>query len=118
MSENPAASDLLHLATAHLRKRVAPSLDTEARYNLLLSARAAEIAWRDRSLAEALVEAQHGVARCVAAEDVCASIRGGMTDGDIALHGALLAMTAIETYPTRPDVLSESERAEIEMLRN
>jgi hypothetical protein len=118
MSDNPAAYDLLQLATAQLRERVAPSLDTETRYNLLLSARAAEIAWRDRSLAEALVEAQHGVARCVATDDVCASIRGGTKDGDVALHGALLAMTAIATYPTRPDLLGESERAEIENLRN
>ena len=117
MTNDLSASDLLQLATAHLRERVAPNLDADTRYNLLLAARASEIAWRDRSLDAARDEAERAVARMSASSDIAAAIRAGEKDGDSALHGALLAMTAIATYPTRPDFLTESERAEIEQLR-
>lgn len=117
MSDAPLAEDLLLLSTAHLRTRVAANLDADTRYNVLLAARAAEIAWRDRSLAAALTEAQRAVERAAGGEEAAARIRAGDCDRDEALHATLLAMTAIAAYPTRPDVPSESERAAIERMR-
>ena len=115
-SVDPQGEDLLKLSVFHLRNKVAPGLDGDARYNLLLAARAAEIAWRDRSLAAAFEEAAHGIARAMSGQDVVVAIRSGQRDGDIVLHGALQAMTAIATYSTRPDILKDKERSEIEAL--
>ena len=111
----PAAKDLLHASGAHLRK-VAAGLDADNRYNLLLAARAADIAWRDRSLSAAHGEAQRAIARAVNGADAATAIRAGDRDGDVVLHGALLASTAIATYATRPDLLREKERNAVEDL--
>ena len=115
--DHPAREDLLHLATAHLRGKVAPGLDAEARYNLLLAARAVEIAWRDRELAAARTQAVLGVERAANSNEAAAAIRAGICDGDADLHGALRAATAIAAFPTRPDVLTGSEREAVEALR-
>ncbi len=112
----PAGEDLLKLSTSHLRTRIAPGLEPEARYNVLLAARAAEMAWRDCSLAAAREEASRGIARAVNGQDPIAAIRSGQRDGDVVLHGALLAMTAIATYSTRPDILKDKERSSVEAL--
>ena len=111
----PVAHELLQASGAHLRK-LAAGLDQDTRYNILLAARAADIAWRDRSLAAAHAEAQRAIARAVSGADAAAAIRAGERDGDVVLHGALLASTAIATYATRPDLLREKERSAVEDL--
>ena len=116
IADDPSGYDLLKLSASHMRNQVAAGLDGEARYNLLLAARAAEIAWRDRSLAAARTEAAHGIERAVNGPDVIATIREGQRDGDVVLHGALIAMTAITTYSTRPDMLRDDERQVVEGL--
>lgn len=111
----PSALDLLQASNAHLRKLTA-GVDADTRYSLLLAARASEIAWRDRALDAAHGEASKAIVRAVNGQDAAACIRAGARDGDVVLHGALLASTAITTYATRPDLLREKERAAVEDL--
>ena len=114
-NDAPSARDLLQASNAHLRK-LSAGLDSETRYNLLLAARASEIAWRDRSLEAAHGEANQAIARAIGGPDTAGAIRTGARDGDVVVHGALLASTAIATYATRPDLLREKERAAVEDL--
>ena len=114
--DDPTGYDLLKLSTSHLRNKAASGLDGDGRYNLLLVARAAEIAWRDRALSLARDEAARGIDRAVNDQNAVAAIRSGLRDGDVVLHGALVALTAITTYSTRPDLLKDNERKAVEAL--
>ena len=114
--DDPTGYDLLKLSTSHLRTKAASGLDGDGRYNLLLAARAAEIAWRDRALSLARDEAARGIDRAVNDQNAVAAIRSGQRDGDVVLHGALMALTAITTYSTRPDLLKDNERNAVEAL--
>ncbi len=114
--DDPAGHELLCLATSHLRTNAAAGLSAESRYHLLMAARAAEIAWRDRSLSAAREEAAKNIERATGGSHSIEMIRSGQRDGDAVLHGALVAMTAIATWSTRPDLLRADERDAVEEL--
>lgn len=99
MSEAPSGFDLLTLATAQLR-RAASGLDAQTRYQILLATRAAEIALRDQESGAARLHAEKRLAALASADD----IRAGTRDGDAEVHAALMGLTAVTAYATRPDV--------------
>lgn len=124
MNDEPSGRELMRLAVAQVRDRAAAGPEQDTRYQLLLAARAAEIAWRDRALEAARLEAERAVGRAIREaaategfdDNPVAAIRSGSCDGSGPLHGALLAMTAIAASITRPDLPSQDERRAISAL--
>lgn len=108
MNNAPGGRDLLRAATAQIREAAA-ALDAHTRYQLLLAARAAEIALRDSEVASRLRDGEERLASLATA----AAIRAGACDGDARVHQALLGLTAANVYPTRPDMLTTEEASAV-----
>ncbi|MFG1410632.1 DUF6285 domain-containing protein [Xanthobacter sp. VTT E-85241] len=112
-------ADLLAIARQTLQGEIAPHLSGDHRYQAAMVANACAIAAREMETTPA---ARLAEAACLEAAQapspaaLCAAIRAGAHDADPRLHAALLRLSLIATYRTRPGALRPAERQEVDAL--
>ncbi|HQS08452.1 MAG TPA: DUF6285 domain-containing protein [Xanthobacteraceae bacterium] len=112
-------ADLLAIARKTLQEEIAPHLSGDQRYQAAMVANACAIAAREMETAPAARQAEAAcleAARAPSPTALCAAIRSGARDADPLLHAALLRLSLIATYRTRPGALRPAERGDVDAL--